>query len=310
MTGCNQDSIFETYTIQSAVENNTINLRIPLAPLHRALRSALTASSASIRLTKKDNIPLLSLTIISSNLPSTRPPTSITTTTLNPNNAPFDPQDANTNDDSYGDPNPGIFPHDRETTITQEVPVIVLAAATVASIHEPQCPQPDVHIMLPSLLQLKAISERFTKLALSTSTSASNRVRLLDAPSSQSRLILSANAHGVLRIGVETPSLKIESKWEGLTNPELDPEQVEGGEEGVRGHASTRMKEREGDEAWSVVRVEGRDWGRVLGVGRLGGRVIACMSPMPRCLEGTTYISIHRLLPRACFDPLRLSLQR
>ncbi|KAM0797669.1 cell cycle checkpoint protein-like protein [Usnea florida] len=270
------DSIFETYTIQSAVENNTINLRIPLAPLHRALRSALTASSASIRLTKKDNIPLLSLTIITNNLPSTRPPTSITTTTLNPDNVPFAAESAHTNVDSYGDPNAGIFPHDRETTITQEVPVIVLAAATVASIHEPQCPQPDVHIMLPSLLQLKAISERFTKLALSTSTSASNRVRLSDAPSSQSRLILSANAHGVLRIGVETPSLKIESKWEGLTNPELDPEQVEGGEEGVRGHASTRMKEREGDEAWSVVRVEGRDWGRVLGVGRLGGRVIAC----------------------------------
>ena len=129
--------------------------------------------------------------------------------------------------------------------------------------------------MLPPLLQLKAISERFTKLALSTSSSAS-RGRASDAPASQSRLTLSANAHGVLRIGVETPALKIESKWQGLTNPELDPEQVEGGEEGVRGHASTKMKEREGDEAWSVVRVEGRDWGRVLGVGRLGGRVIAC----------------------------------
>ena len=72
--------------------------------------------------------------------------------------------------------------------------------------------------------------------------------------------------------------MKIESRWEGLTNPELDPAQVEGGEEGIRGHASTRMKERYGDEAWSVVRVEGRDWGRVLGVGRLGGRVIACES--------------------------------
>ena len=165
--------------------------------------------------------------------------------------------------------------HDRETTITQEIPVIVLAPTTVASIHEPQCPQPDVHIMLPPLLQLKAISERFTKLALSTSSSA-NRGRASDAPASQSRLVLSANAHGILRIGVETPALKIESKWEGLTNPELDPEQVEGGEEGVRGHASTKMKERGGDEAWSVVRVEGRDWGRVLGVGRLGGRVIAC----------------------------------
>lgn len=70
--------------------------------------------------------------------------------------------------------------------------------------------------------------------------------------------------------------LKIESKWEGLVNPELDPTQVEGGEAGVREHASTKMKERYGDEAWSTVRVEGRDWGRVLGVGRLGGRVVAC----------------------------------
>ncbi|KAL9130188.1 MAG: hypothetical protein Q9175_007087 [Cornicularia normoerica] len=190
------DSIFETYTIQSAVENNTINLRIPLAPLYRALRSAFTASSASIRLTKKDNIPLLSLTIITNNLTSTRPPTSITTTTLDPDNAPFTGGDAFTNNDSFGDPHPGFFPHDRETNITQEIPVIVLAAATVASIHEPQCPQPDVHIMLPSLLQLKAISERFTKLALSTSPSTNNRGRASDAPSSQSRLILSANAHG------------------------------------------------------------------------------------------------------------------
>ena len=37
------------------------------------------------------------------------------------------------------------------------------------------------------------------------------------------------------------------------------------------------MKEREGEEAWAVVRVEGRDWGRVLGVGRMGGKVIACV---------------------------------
>lgn len=81
--------------------------------------------------------------------------------------------------------------------------------------------------------------------------------------------------HGVLRIGLTNPALKIESRWEGLTNPELDAAQVEGGEEGVREHASTRMKEKEGDEAWATVRVEGRDWGRVLGVGRLGGRVIA-----------------------------------
>lgn len=83
--------------------------------------------------------------------------------------------------------------------------------------------------------------------------------------------------HGVFRIGLTTPALKIESRWEGLANPELDAAQIEGGEEGLRECASTRMKEKEGDESWATVRVEGRDWGRVLGVGRLGGRVIAGM---------------------------------
>lgn len=177
--------------------------------------------------------------------------------------------------------------HDRETTITQSIPVAVLAAATVAQIHEPTCREPDVHIMLPPLLQLKAISERFTKLALSPSTSSTaassrnfNPTQGASA-SSSSRLVLSANMHGGLKIGVQTSALKIESKWEGLQNPELDPGVVEGGEEGVREHASTRMKAlADGDErGWATVRVEGRDWGRVLGVGRLGGRVVACKLP-------------------------------
>ncbi len=270
-----KDTIFESYVIQSAIPNNIINLRVPLASLHRALRSALTASSASLRLTKKDNIPLLSLTIITNTLTSSRP--EATSTTLGPENAPF-PSDSNPDESFDGPEFPGFFSHDRETTITQSIPVLVLAAASVSSLHEPHCRDPDVYILLPPLLQLKAISERFTKLALSPSTSNSKSNRPTPGGSaefSQSRLLLSANMHGVLKIGVTTPALKIESKWEGLDNPKLDPGQVEGGEEGIRAHASTKMKAKEGEEGWAVVRVEGRDWGRVLGVGRLGGRVIA-----------------------------------
>lgn len=82
--------------------------------------------------------------------------------------------------------------------------------------------------------------------------------------------------HGELKVGIRTDALVIESCWRGLTNPELDAERVEGGVEGVRNHPSERMKGVEGEDGWAVVRVEGRDWGRVLGVGRLGGRVIAC----------------------------------
>lgn len=105
--------------------------------------------------------------------------------------------------------------------------------------------------------------------------------------------------HGSLRISVDTANLKIDSKWEGLQNPELDPGVVEGGEEGIRQHASTRMKGvPAGDEsAWAKVRVEGRDWGRVLGVGRLGGRVVACKSLLVsgRVTEGRS-IGVYRFL--------------
>ena len=166
---------------------------------------------------------------------------------------------------------------DSSTTITQDVPVRVLSASSVEGIHEPRCRDPDVHILLPGLLQLKSISERFTKLALSA-TKKTNSRGLQQAGNSGAgpRLELAANMHGELRLGIKTEALKLESKWKGLSNPELDPGQVEGGEEGIREHPSTRMKEREGEEGWAVVRVEGRDWGRVLGVGRLGGRVVAC----------------------------------
>ncbi|KAJ4168103.1 Checkpoint protein hus1 [Fusarium falciforme] len=68
------DFIFDGYHIQSAEAGNTINLELPLQPLQRALKSALNSISASLRLTKKEGLPVLSMTI--------------TTTTANPSNAP------------------------------------------------------------------------------------------------------------------------------------------------------------------------------------------------------------------------------
>ena len=155
------------------------------------------------------------------------------------------------------------------------MPVRVLSAANVSNIHEPRCREPDVHILLPSLLQLKSISERFTKLA-TTTTPARNSgfTNPLNPTSTTSpKLQLSANMHGSLKLSITTDALDISSVWEGLSNPELDPTQVEGGLDGIRTHPSTRMKE---DGGWASVLIDGRDWGRVLSVGRLGGRVIAC----------------------------------
>ena len=163
--------------------------------------------------------------------------------------------------------------------MTQDIPIRVLAPASVDGLHEPRCREPDVHITLPNLMQLKSISDRFTKLALATKSST--RTGLSGSSSAGPKLELSGNMHGCLRLSLNTDSLRISSLWTGLENPELDPDQVAEGEAGLANHPSTRMKELgdasgQSDEGWATVRVEGRDWGRVLSVGRLGGRVIAC----------------------------------
>ena len=160
---------------------------------------------------------------------------------------------------------------DREAVVTQDIIVRVLTADSVEGIHEPLTREPNAHIILPSLIQLKAISDRFTKLASATSTGVIRSGSVNSAP----KLELSANMHGRLKLSISTDSLNISSVWTGLNNPELDPSQINHDAEGPGGHPSALLRER-GPDAWSTVRIDGKDWGRVLSVGRLGGRVIAC----------------------------------
>lgn len=167
----------------------------------------------------------------------------------------------------------------RETIVTQEIPVRVLSAHHVKGLHEPRCREPDVHILLPSLVQLKGISDRFTKLASAARAKGGGG-------NATPKLELAANMHGCLRLRINTDAMKISSVWTGLSNPELDPTQVDGGEEGIQEHPSTKMKELgsadgKSEEGWAKVRIDGRDWGKVMSVGRLGGRVIACELPRP-----------------------------
>ncbi|KAK2628698.1 hypothetical protein QTJ16_001801 [Diplocarpon rosae] len=253
------DSIFEDYTIQSAAPNNTINLELPLPPLHRALKSAVNATSASIRLTKKDGVPVLSLTIITNTISSGHSGHGF----LNGSDDPFG--DNAFREESL-DANLG---RDREAIVTQDIPIRVLTADSVEGIHEPRVREPEAHIILPSLIQLKAISDRFTKLAMATV----NGVRSSNAAP---KLELAANMHGSLKLSIATDALNISSVWTGLNNPELDPRQAEEGTD-VEEHPSVKLKAA-GPDAWSTVRIDGRDWGKVLSVGRLGGRVIACFS--------------------------------
>jgi HUS1 checkpoint protein len=273
------DFIFENYHIQSAEQNNTINLELPLAPLQRALRSALNSTACSLRLTKRDGIPVLSLTIhtTTKDLP---PPGGFGAAHHPPNYAArneHNPYDAGRDDDSVFTAEPLEMTlksrGEREKVITHDIPVRVLHPDTVETIMQPKVREPDVHIQLPPLLQLKAISDRFTRLA-TTSSSTTSGGRGGGGGSANPKLELSANMHGSLRLRIATDSLDVTSTWDKLENPELDPEQVV---VPLEEHPSTKFREA-GPDKWATVRVDGKDWSRVLSVGRLEGRVIACFA--------------------------------
>lgn len=265
--------VFDTYILQSASIKNTINLEVPIQTLSRALRSALGSTSTQLRLTKKDNVPMLSLTIVTNTFSSGNNVVAGGSTTRDPNDpAEFEFDDAA--DLSFNTTNGGGA-RERETIITQDIPVKVLSMEVVERIHQPQTQEPDVNIYLPPLAQIKTISERFTKLAMATTKGSSS--------SSSPRLELSANMHGSLKISVKTDALNITSRWTGLAHPELDPAHLDATyfPGGLADHPTTKMKELggpngENQAGWSRVRIDAKDWSRVLSVGRVCSRVIAC----------------------------------
>lgn len=303
-------------------------------PLHRALRSAYNAQSASIRLTKKNDRPLLSLTIKRSC--SVAIPGSNAVGPLNSfaGHGRVDQSQLDRGGGGGGGGGGGHTGHDdggtataatttfggpkvdREATIVQDIPIRVLAPTTVQGLHQPHCQEPDVHITLPPLMQLKAVSDRFTRLALN-SKSGGDGIPVSTGLGAGPRLEMAANMHGCLRLRLMLDSVEIQSVWTGLDNPELNPDNYEGGDEAIRNHPSTRMKELgdptgESEEGWAVVRIDGKDWGKVMSVGRMGGRVVACkfiplltlfLQPGSACL---TSIVSSRFLPQPRSHLVRL----
>lgn len=277
------------------MESNSeaINIEINISVLNRALRSAFGASSAQLRLTKKDKMPLLALTVLTTEW--TEGNMALATDT-----AQQDPAAA-THEEVVGDRRA----RERETWITQEIPIKILHESAVEGLHEPHCPDPDVHIILPGLAQLKSISDRFTKLASSDTNSRQPGVIAADAPGMHTsfsasgtntasttlstntgpKLELSANMHGKLRLAIATDELRIASVWSGLVNPPLDPAHIT--EDQYSQLPSERMREvGDNDESgWAKVRIDGKDWSRVLSVGRLSPKVVACefMAPKKLC---------------------------
>ncbi|KAF3490654.1 uncharacterized protein GIQ15_00171 [Arthroderma uncinatum] len=279
------DTVFDSYSISSVAK--VINLEVPIGALHRALKSATGATSAQLRLTKKGNQPLLALTVVTS---SWTPGKNALGVDEARGNAAGNTQSLEDGGAALtGIPAAELLqdgPRERETIVTQEIPIRVLHPSTVEGLHEPRCRDPDVHIILPSLIQLKSISERFTKLATDTTSSKSGNVNASGngnaaglvggSHSSGPKLELSANMHGSLKLAIATDALRISSVWTSLVNPPLDPAHMSQNE--IAQLPSERMRARgaDGEEGWAKVRIDGKDWGRVLSVGRLSPKVVAC----------------------------------
>ncbi|PHH63425.1 hypothetical protein CDD81_6026 [Ophiocordyceps australis] len=269
------DFIFENYQIQSTEVSNTINLELPLQLLQRALKSALNSLSASLRLTKRDGLPMLSMTITTTTATSADSATGAGARHVAEDAASANSQHQGGDDfddlDFQAEHLETSLRREHEKIITQDIPVRILHPDTVEMIMQPKVREPEVHIQLPPLLQLKAISDRFTKLAMASHSASGSTT----ATSSKSpKLELSANMHGSLRLRATTDVTDISSVWTDLENPELDPAQLD---RPLEEHPSTRFRE-QGPDCWATVLVDGRDWSKVLSVGRLEGRVIGCFA--------------------------------
>lgn len=270
------EPFFDKYICQSAAEGNAINLQVSLHALSRALRSAtINATDVWIKLTKKDNVPMLSLTIHT----STYTDVVVKAKPISDEFGDFD-VDFDLNDPAFG--GAGVdMQQARETIITQDVPVKVLHPADVGGLHEPNLREPDVHIYFPPLLQVKNITDKFLRLAAVTTESNSRK----KGP----RFELKANMHGSMKIGLKTNAMAITSSWNDLTNPELDSNFVEGGEEAVRDHPTARMRELGGPDGqneagWAKVNIESKEFAKVLSVGRVSERIVGCI------IDGTALI--------------------
>ncbi|CAK7564808.1 MAG: Checkpoint protein hus1 [Sporothrix epigloea] len=299
----------DTFALQSKNVDNAIDLEVTLASLQRALRSALNSTDAVLKLTKRDDVPVLSMTIHTMTNPR-----GLGAFGFGPISTGAGGGDAANNrfrESTFGstyDDGPGgvggggagreeplelLAKSEREKVVLQDMPVRVMKAEAMKAIMEPVVPESDVNIELPPLMQLKAVSDRFTKLAAHTTSGGSGSLGLAPAGFSTAtgsggggggnsaggsgtgpKLEISANMYGMLRLRLMTDTLSVETVWNDLENPVMNEDMLT---MPLEEHPSTRYREA-GPDKFATVRVDGRDWSRVLSVGRLeGARVIACV---------------------------------
>ncbi|KAJ1515487.1 hypothetical protein HMI56_004310 [Coelomomyces lativittatus] len=94
-----------------------------------------------------------------------------------------------------------IHSENRDTTlvIQQVVPVQPLRRIQIQELREPRIPAQEVYILLPSLLQLKTLAERYRALS--------------------PHATFASNHHGKLILSIDAPNVSIETEFNNLRNP-------------------------------------------------------------------------------------------
>jgi len=87
-------------------------------------------------------------------------------------------------------------------TVTQDIPINLLSAATLARLTEPNLPDPEVHIMMPPLKLVRTVVDRMKNVC--------------------DYLTITANMDGLLRLSVETNMVTIATFYKNLNHPTIE----------------------------------------------------------------------------------------
>ncbi|KAG2337456.1 cell cycle checkpoint [Suillus weaverae] len=168
------DTMFTSYRIQSNA-NNTITLTLSAEALLAALRSSSSSASSS--------------SVAAAILPSYD--TDEVVMKLAKKN-----EQAVLSFEMYGMSRSG-----RKVRVAHDVRIDVMRPAEGDKLHEPRCPDPEVHVLLPPLLKLRTIVERLRPLS--------------------DVLALRANNSGILQLSINTDTVKLETQWVKCGNPSM-----------------------------------------------------------------------------------------
>ncbi|KAG1737146.1 cell cycle checkpoint [Suillus paluster] len=98
----------------------------------------------------------------------------------------------------------GMSRSGRKVRVAHDVRIDVMRPAEGDKLHEPRCPDPNVHILLPPLQKLRTIVERIRPLS--------------------DVLALRANNSGTLQLSISTDTVKLETQWVKCANPSMTKE--------------------------------------------------------------------------------------